>query len=118
MLLRKHQQIRSELGVSIPVPGSNDEFIETIFERLFTPENRQLSLLAEPVQEVQQTLFAEWDRAAEKEKRSRTRYAQHSLSTRGGGHRAKRCPGRYRLCCRRRPLRVRGLDSPGRVGAG
>jgi superfamily II DNA or RNA helicase len=81
VLLRKHKKIRSELGVSIPVPGSNDEFIETIFERLFTPANRQLSLLAEPVREVQQTLFEEWDRAAEKEKRSRTRYAQYTLST-------------------------------------
>ena len=81
VLLRKHKKIRSELGVSIPVPGSNDEFIETIFERLFTPENRQLSLLAEPVREVQQSLFAEWERAAEKEKRSRTRYAHHTLST-------------------------------------
>lgn len=81
VLIRKHKKIRSELGVSIPVPGSNDEFIETIFERLFTPANRQLSLLAEPVREVQQTLFEEWDRAAEKEKRSRTRYAQHALST-------------------------------------
>jgi len=81
VLLRKHKKIRSELGVSIPVPGSNDEFIETIFERLFSPANRQLSLLAAPVLDVQQTLFQEWDRAAEKEKRSRTRFAQHSLST-------------------------------------
>jgi len=81
VLLRKHKKIRSDLGISIPVPGSNDEFIETIFERLFTPQNRQLSLLAEPVREVQETLFEQWDRAAEKEKRSRTRYAQHSLST-------------------------------------
>ncbi|MGH9097418.1 MAG: hypothetical protein ACRDWB_08340, partial [Acidimicrobiales bacterium] len=81
VLLRKHKLIRSELGVSIPVPGSNDEFIETIFERLFTPANRQLSLLAEPVREVQQTLFEEWDRAADKEKRSRTRFAQHAIST-------------------------------------
>jgi superfamily II DNA or RNA helicase len=81
VLLRKHKKIRSDLGISIPVPGSNDEFIETIFERLFTPQNRQLSLLAEPVREAQETLFEEWDRAAEKEKRSRTRYAQHSLST-------------------------------------
>jgi superfamily II DNA or RNA helicase len=80
VLVRKHKKIRSELGVSIPVPGSNDEFIETIFERLFTPANRQLSLFAEPVREAQQTLFAEWERAAEKEKRSRTRYAQYSLS--------------------------------------
>jgi len=35
VLLRKHRQIRDELGVSIPVPGSNDEFIETVFENLF-----------------------------------------------------------------------------------
>ncbi len=81
VLLRKHKKIRSELGISIPVPGSNDEFIETIFERLFTPANRQLSLFAEPVREVQQTLFEEWDRAADKEKRSRTRYAQHTIQT-------------------------------------
>ena len=79
VLLRKHKKIRSDLGVSIPVPGSNDEFIETIFERLFSPDNRQLSLFAEPVRQVQQTLFDEWDRAAEKERRSRTRYAQHAI---------------------------------------
>lgn len=81
VLLRKHRKIRSELGISIPVPGSNDEFIESVFERLFTNENRQLSLFAAPVKAVQETLFAEWDRAAEKEKRSRTRYAQHTIST-------------------------------------
>jgi superfamily II DNA or RNA helicase len=81
VLLRKHKKIRSELGISIPVPGSNDEFIETIFERLFSPANRQLSLFAEPVREVQQTLFEEWERAADKEKRSRTRYAQHAIRT-------------------------------------
>ena len=81
VLLRKHRKIRSELGISIPVPGSNDEFIESVFERLFTKENRQLSLFAAPVKAVQETFFAEWDRAAEKEKRSRTRYAQHTIST-------------------------------------
>ena len=81
VLLRKHRKIRSELGISIPVPGSNDEFIESVFERLFTKENRQLSLFSAPVKAVRETLFAEWDRAAEKEKRSRTRYAQHTIST-------------------------------------
>ena len=82
VLLRKHKKIRSELGISIPVPGSNDEFIESVFERIFTPENRQLSLFDEPVRAVQQSLFEEWDRAAEKEQRSRrTRYAQHTIST-------------------------------------
>lgn len=81
VLLRKHRKIRSELGISIPVPGSNDEFIETIFERLFARDNTQLNLFAKPVQEAQQALFEEWDRAAEKEKVSRTRYAQHTIRT-------------------------------------
>jgi hypothetical protein len=81
VLLRKHRKIRTELGISIPVPGSNDEFIETIFERLFARDNSQLSLFAKPVQEAQLALFEEWDRAAEKEKVSRTRYAQHTIST-------------------------------------
>lgn len=81
VLLRKHKQIRSRLGISIPVPGSNDEFIETIFERLFTPENQQLSLFAKPVREAQQSLFEAWDQAADKEERSRSRYAQHAIST-------------------------------------
>ena len=81
VLLRKHRKIRSELGVSIPVPGSNDEFIETIFERLFSRQNRQMSLFTEPVREAQLELFEEWDRAAEKERVSRTRYAQHAIRT-------------------------------------
>ncbi|MDA8373605.1 MAG: helicase-related protein [Actinomycetota bacterium] len=81
VLLRKHKKIRSELGVSIPVPGSNDEFIETIFERLFSRQNVQLGLFSEPVRQAQLELFEEWDRAAEKEKVSRTRYAQHAIKT-------------------------------------
>jgi superfamily II DNA or RNA helicase len=81
VLLRKHRKIRSELGISIPVPGSNDEFIETIFERLFARDNTQLNLFAKPVQEAQLAMFDEWDRAAEKEKVSRTRYAQHTIRT-------------------------------------
>jgi superfamily II DNA or RNA helicase len=81
VLLRKHRTIRSELGVSIPVPGSNDEFIESVFERLFARENRQLSLFAAPVKAVQEQLFAEWERAAARERVSRTRFAQHAIST-------------------------------------
>ena len=44
VLLRKHRQIRDELGVSIPVPGSNDEFIETVFENLFGEEQLTFDL--------------------------------------------------------------------------
>ncbi len=81
VLLRKHRTIRSALGISIPVPGSNDEFMETVFDRLFHQEAEQLSLLGPEVREVQQNLFAAWDRAAEKERQSRTRFAQHAIGT-------------------------------------
>ena len=48
VLLRKHRQIRDELGVSIPVPGSNDEFIETVFTNLFTEEQLTFDLYRLP----------------------------------------------------------------------
>ncbi len=82
VLLRKHKQIRDELGVSIPVPGSNDEFIETVFEKLFGAE--QLSFDLSGNRDVQLTvneLFTEWDDAAQAEKASRTRYAQYAIKT-------------------------------------
>jgi len=81
VLLRKHRAIRSELGVSIPVPGSNDEFIEHVLGRLFSSTQRQLGLFEEVLQEARQPTFDAWERAAERERRSRTRYAQHALST-------------------------------------
>jgi superfamily II DNA or RNA helicase len=82
VLLRKHRTIRSELGISIPVPGSNDEFIETIFDRLFHQGgNRQLNLFAPDVTVIQQSLFVEWERAAAQEKESRSRFAQRAIKT-------------------------------------
>jgi superfamily II DNA or RNA helicase len=81
VLLRKHKAIRNRLGVSIPVPGSNDEFIETVFDRIFHTQDEQLSLFTPEVQAVQASLFDEWERAAERERVSRTRYAQHTIST-------------------------------------
>jgi hypothetical protein len=81
VLLRKHKAIRNRLGVSIPVPGSNDEFIETVFDRIFHTQDEQLSLFTPEVQAVQASLFDEWERAAESERVSRTRYAQHAIST-------------------------------------
>lgn len=81
VLLRKHNAIRNRLGVSIPVPGSNDEFIETIFDRIFHTQSEQLTLFTPEVRAVQESLFDEWEQAAERERVSRTRYAQHAIKT-------------------------------------
>ncbi len=84
VLLRKHRQIRDELGVSIPVPGSNDEFIETVFESLFGAEQLTFDLSgSRQAQLTTETLFGEWEDAAEQERAARTRYAQYAIKTEG-----------------------------------
>lgn len=84
VLLRKHRQIRDELGVSIPVPGSNDEFIETVFENLFGEEQLTFDLSGSRTAQVTtDALFRDWDDAAEQERASRTRYAQYAIKTYG-----------------------------------
>jgi superfamily II DNA or RNA helicase len=84
VLLRKHRQIRDELGVSIPVPGSNDEFIETVFTNLFGAQQLTFDLSGSRAAQVTtEKLFTEWDDAAEQERVARTRYAQYAIKTEG-----------------------------------
>lgn len=84
-LLAKHQRIKSELGVSIPVPASSAEVMATLFDKLLDDRAVQLDLTGEIEDSIEQLnladavrpQFDEWDRAAERE--SRTRYAQRAL---------------------------------------
>jgi len=93
VLLRKHQKIRSSLGISIPVPVDAEQVIEAIFEGLIlrgtsshTTNHAQLSLPGlddmqlDPREERQkQELFAQWEAASQREKRSRTVFAQETI---------------------------------------
>ncbi|MBW2149914.1 MAG: DEAD/DEAH box helicase [Deltaproteobacteria bacterium] len=63
VLLRKHKKIRSALGISVPVPANTDMVIEAIFEGLLLNDD----------------LHAKWDDAMEREKRSRTMFAQETI---------------------------------------
>ncbi len=80
VLLRKHRAIRSELGISIPVPGSNDMLIEHLSNELLFENNRQLSLLAAPLEDTRENIVAIWENAANKEKASPGKYAQNPIS--------------------------------------
>jgi len=94
VLLRKHRQIRDELGVSIPVPGSNDEFIETVFENLFGAEQLTFDLSrSRAAQGTADALFRDWDDAAAQELASRTRYAQYAIKTDGVAAEARAARG-------------------------
>jgi hypothetical protein len=85
VLIRKHKSIKSDLGVTVAVPGSSEQIAETLFEgALFremnrgNPRQQMLDFGEEEVEQV--TAFhAEWDNAREKEKASRSRFAQHAL---------------------------------------
>ncbi|HLH71038.1 MAG TPA: helicase-related protein [Candidatus Dormibacteraeota bacterium] len=84
VLLRKHQQIRRSTGVSVPVPGDPNTVIEAILEGLVLrrdpdPGLEQLVLFEEELRPRERGLFAEWERAADRERRSRTMFAQESI---------------------------------------
>jgi superfamily II DNA or RNA helicase len=81
VLIRKHRQIRQSLGISVPVPVDPNAVAEAVFEGLLLRENNshsaeQLTFL-EP--ELQKGLAVQWEAAAEKEKRSRTMFAQEAI---------------------------------------
>ncbi len=83
VLIRKHRAIRQSTGVSVPVPLEAEHVIEAVIEGVLSRQGMgvsidQLSLFGadEP---QQQRLFGEWEVAAEREKRSRTMFAQEAI---------------------------------------
>jgi len=79
VLVRRHQAIRSSLGVSVPIPGAK-EVAEALVGGLLLragPSHHQLSLGLLPP-EAQQLVDA-WEESARQEQRSRALFAQHSL---------------------------------------
>ncbi|MFN8188062.1 MAG: helicase-related protein [Gaiellales bacterium] len=83
VLLRKHRAIRDSLGISVPVPVDSNAVLEAIMEGLvLRGRDEQLSLLDSPDLARERDAFhGEWDLAAEREKRSRTVFAQETIKT-------------------------------------
>lgn len=84
VLIRKHRKIRSSLGISVPVPVESEQVIEAIFEGLLLREQagyagEQLTLFEEFFQPKKEELHTTWDTVADREKRSRTMFAQETI---------------------------------------
>lgn len=82
VLIRKHKKIRNSLGISVPVPVDVNAVTEAIFEGLLlrkqsSKQNQQL--LFEFMEPQKRQLDIEWDKVADREKRSRTMFAQDAL---------------------------------------
>ncbi len=86
VLLRKHKSIKSALGVTVAVPGSSEQIAEALFEgALFKEKTRthpqQMALdFIDDIEPKKQAIHAEWENARDREKASRSRFAQHTLS--------------------------------------
>ncbi len=84
ILLRKHKRIQTALGISIPMPVDSRQIIEAIFEGLLLREGsgsggKMLPGFEEFITPTRERLHREWDNASEREKRSRTMFAQESI---------------------------------------
>lgn len=83
VLLKKHKKIKSDLGISVAVPGGSEDVIKALFEGMELrgtakgASHKQLFLPGtDPVREE---LHARWEDAKDKEVKSRSRFAQLSI---------------------------------------
>jgi superfamily II DNA or RNA helicase len=80
VLLRKHKSIHQQLGIIVPVPMDTNIVVEAIFEWLLlrgTSAAEQLQLgFADPLRDE---VEVQWNAAVEREKKSRTIFAQRSI---------------------------------------
>ena len=83
VLIRKAVTIHNTLGITVPVPLDSNDVSEAVFQSLFehAEEAQQLSLLE--LLDDQDTALLEvqksWDRAVERERKNRSRFAQRSI---------------------------------------
>ena len=86
VLIRKHKSIKSDLGVTVAVPGSSEQIAEALFEGALFRQSavsnpQQLSLaFIDELGPTKDDLHREWDNARDREKVSRSRFAQYTLS--------------------------------------
>jgi superfamily II DNA or RNA helicase len=76
VLLRKHEQIRKALGISVPVPDRSDDVVEAILEGLLLRDAQSEQLTLDLGLEHRDGLHREWESAAEKEREFFTKYRQ------------------------------------------
>ena len=117
VLLRKHKKIKSDLGVSVAVPGSSEEVIKALFEGMELrgggASDQQMYLPG--LDPIRRELHANWEDAREKEARSRSRFAQHAIKTDEVKART-RCDSRSNWCrTNRQPVCSRRVASSWRA---
>ena len=80
VLLRKHERIRKDLGISVAVPPQSDQVLAALLEGvLMRGANHEQMTLDLGVMPEAKHLDDEWRSSAEEERKSRTRFAQATI---------------------------------------
>ena len=85
VLIRKHNEIRKALGISIPVPASSNALLEALYEGLLLrnrdvdPKQKSLPFQDDESETKAEIFDNEWKNAAEREKKSRSVFAQNTI---------------------------------------
>lgn len=80
VLIRKARTIRDKTGVSVPVPDEAEGVVEALIEGLIRGRGRGQQLVLDLGEDTQRDrLHHEWESAAERERTSRTKYAQEAI---------------------------------------
>ncbi|MDI5964113.1 helicase-related protein [Streptantibioticus silvisoli] len=83
VLLRKHERIRRATGISVPVPQQAESAMQAVFEELIlrseTPSFEQEGLFEREQLPAAEQLELAWESSAEREKASRSLYAQNRI---------------------------------------
>ncbi len=81
VLIRKHREISKATGVAVPVPDRSDSVVEALMEGLILRGQRDPSQLTLDLgmQVQRDDLHREWESAAERERQSRTKFAQGAI---------------------------------------
>ncbi|WP_104116842.1 helicase-related protein [Arthrobacter sp. B1805] len=79
VLLRKHESIRRDLGISVPVPPKSDQVLAALLEGILMrgKQGDQMELFTLTTEAEQ--LETEWRSSAEQERASRSRFAQNAV---------------------------------------
>jgi hypothetical protein len=85
VLIRKHNMIRSSLGISVPVPLNSEQIVEAVFEELLFAQGAPDSIdqlfldFGKDFEPRKQALHKDWDSVAALERRSQTMFAQRLI---------------------------------------
>ena len=82
VLIEKHKRIRKATGVSVPVPTSSNAVLEALYEGLLLRNRNPEQMLLFDDDELKpktKEFDDEWQNAADREQKSRSLFAQHSI---------------------------------------